>query len=90
MFNSLNRSRKEEEMRNQYSFIAVWVLAFLAIFLAGILFTHIVYTLAMKDLVVRENTGITTLKVKEVPKGFIQNLQVYDEQPATTPIGKEL
>jgi hypothetical protein len=69
-------------MKNQYSFIAVWVLAFMFVFLAGILFTHIVYTLAMKDLVVRENTGITTLKVKEVPKGTLQTDQYTPIQPA--------
>ena len=53
-------------MRNQYSFIAVWILAFMFVFLAGLLFAHIVYTLAMKDLVIKVPVGYNSLQVEPV------------------------
>ena len=72
------------------SSITVWLLFFLMVFAVGVLITHAAYTLAMKDLVIRENTGLTTLKVKEVPKGTLQTDQYTPIQGAVNPIGKEL
>jgi hypothetical protein len=68
------------------SFIVIWLLGFIFIFCTGLLFAHIVYTLAMKDFTYQP-TVYSELKVKEVPKGTLQTDQYTPIQPTTDPQG---
>ena len=70
--------------------VAIWLLILIAVFCISYILTDFVVRAVMANFTVEPRTGLTTLKVKEVPKGTLQTDQYTPLQGAVTPIGVEL